>query len=341
MESQVTLKDVAREAGVHPSTASRALNAETRSVVSQDTVERVVGAARRLGYRPHPLARGLRTNKTMTVGMVIPDIENPLFGPIIAGVESKLGEEGYSLLIADAGHSHEYTQGVVDSLIERRVDGLILATAARSDPFIDNLATRVGAIVLVNRTTEGIPLPAIVTDDHAGIGMAVAHLVELGHRDIGHVAGPRSLSTGMGRYQAFIGWMHSFDLQASSDVIEEASWFQVSPGYEAAVKLLARRPDLTAIVAANDLLALGCYRAIRELGKEVGGDVSVTGYNDVPLLDLLHPPLTTVRVPYRQMGTEAASALMARMTGTVRTGAPVSVRLRPVLVARGSTAAPL
>jgi LacI family transcriptional regulator, galactose operon repressor len=336
----VTLKDVAREAGVHSSTASRALNVETRSVVSRDTVERVLSAANRLGYRPHPLARGLRTNRTMTVGMVIPDIQNPLFGPIIAGVESRLGEEGYSLLIADAGHSDEYTHGVVDSLLERRVDGLILATAARSDEFLDDLAARVNAIVLVNRTTEGTPLPAVVTDDHAGIGLAVDHLVKLGHERIGHVAGPRSLSTGVGRYQAFIGWMHSFGLEAAQDVIEEASWFQVTPGYEAATKLLGRRPDLTAIVGGNDLLALGAYTAVREIGKEVGVDVSITGYNDVPLLDLLQPPLTSVRVPYRQMGTEAATMLMARLRGTGRTGMPVSVRLRPTLVVRGSTAPP-
>ncbi|MFP5331659.1 MAG: LacI family DNA-binding transcriptional regulator, partial [Acidimicrobiia bacterium] len=126
MSNRVTLKDVADEAGVHTSTASRALNPETRSIVNRETVDRVLAAAKRLGYRPHPLARGLRTNQTMSVGMVIPDIENPLFGPIVAGAESVLGSRGYSLLIANSDGTDEHTWMVLQALLERRVDGMIL-----------------------------------------------------------------------------------------------------------------------------------------------------------------------------------------------------------------------
>ena len=339
VEERTTLKDVAREAGVHVSTASRALNPLTRSVVNPDTVERVVAVARRLGYRPHPLARGLRTNQTMSVGVVIPDLENPLFGPIIAGAESVLVEDGYSVLIGNAERGGIDAEEVVGDLLEHRVDGLLLATAGRSDEWIAELSKRGVAIVLVNRAAEDATVPAILCDDHAGIGLAVQHLADLGHRDIGHVAGPGGLSTGLFRRQAFMSWMRILELSPRDDQVEEAEWFQVEPGYQAARALLKRHPDLTAIVAANDLLALGCYRAIRELGKRVAVDVSVTGYNDIPLLDMMQPPMTTVRVPYRQMGTQGAATLLALMTNR-DAASTASIKLTPTLVVRSSTAPP-
>lgn len=336
MSNRVTLRDVAREAGVHASTASRALNPETRSVVNDETVERVLGAAERLGYRPHPLARGLRTNQTMSVGMVIPDIENPLFGPIVAGAESVLGGHGYSLLIANAEGSDDQTWPVLQALNERRVDGMIIATASRSDRAVRALRDEGVHVVLVNRSTED-RVPCIVGDDHAGIGLAVRHLAELGHRRIGHVAGPQHLSTGLGRHEAFLAWMHRLDLAVGDEDVEVADWYQVVPGYEAAGRLLSRRPDLTAVVAANDLIALGTYRAVRETGGEVGVDVSVTGYNDIPLLDLMQPPMTSVRVPYRQMGVEAARMLLTIITSERGGDAVTSLELAPTLSVRGST----
>jgi LacI family transcriptional regulator len=340
MSKQVTLRDVAREAGVHTSTASRALNPETRSIVNRDTVERVLATADKLGYRPHPLAQGLRTNRTMSVGMVIPDIENPLFGPIVAGAEQVLGSEGYSLLITNADINEGRTSDVVMALVERRVDGMILASASRTDEIIHDLVDGGIPMVLVNRSTEGVGVPAILGDDVTGIGLAVDHLVGLGHERIGHVAGPQHLSTGLARHQAFITKMHSLDLGLESSAVEEATWYQVDPGYKAARTLLDRRPDLTAIVAANDLIALGCYRAVMESGLEVGGDVSIVGYNDIPLLDLMQPPMTSVRVPYRQMGIEAANTLLPMMTAGSTSGRPVSIRLTPTLSVRQSTAPP-
>ncbi|HLF44763.1 MAG TPA: LacI family DNA-binding transcriptional regulator [Acidimicrobiia bacterium] len=340
MTKRVTLRDVAHEADVHISTASRALNPETRSIVNRGTVERVLETAARLGYRPHPLAQGLRTNRTMSVGMVIPDIENPLFGPIVAGVGQVLGSEGYSLLITNTDIGEGHTSAVVEALVERRVDGIILATASRSDDVIRDLADRGVHMVLVNRSTEGMSVPAILGDDFAGIGLAVDHLAQLGHRRIGHVAGPQHLSTGLARHQAFLTRMQSLKLDVDSSAVEESTWYQVDPGYKAAGRLLERRPDLTAIVAANDLIALGCYQAVRELGQEVGADVSITGYNDIPLLDLMQPPMTSVRVPYRQMGVEAANTLLAMMSSGSPVERPISIRLTPVLSVRSSTAPP-
>ncbi len=337
MSDRVTLSDVAREAGVHTSTASRALNEATRTVVNPQTVDKVLRVARRLGYSPHPLARGLRTNRTMTVGFVIPDVENPLFGPIIAGAEESLADDDYSLLIAD---DRGDPGAAIDTLLDRRVDGLILATATRNDEVARSLIDRNVPVVLVNRSAEGASLPSIVGDDHAGIGLVVDHLVGLGHRRLGHVAGPRNLSTGLARYQAFLSWTQSLGVGSGEDDVHEAGWFQVDPGYEAASALLDRRPDLTAIVAANDLLALGCYRAVKERGLEVGVDISVTGYNDISLLDLMQPPMTSVRVPYRRMGTEAATMILSMIGNGEHDAGEVSIRLVPTLVLRESTAPP-
>lgn len=338
MSDRTTLKDVAREAGVHISTASRALNPSTASVVNPETLERVTEAARKLGYRPHPLARGLRTNRTMSVGMIIPDVENPLFGPIIAGAESVLVEEGYSILIGNADRGQAHADALVEEMLEKHVDGLILATSGRKESDAVVTARRSIPLVLANRQVDGDSVPAIVGDDHAGIGLAVGHLAELGHEHIGHVAGPSSVSTGQGRREAFLEWMGRVGLDSDPDLVEEAEWYQVEPGFKSGLDLLKRHPEVTAIVAANDLLGLGCYRAIRSLDKEVGRDISVTGYNDIPLLDLMQPPMTAVRVPYRQMGAQAAGALLALIADEEVPTAVV--RLTPTLVVRDSTAPP-
>ncbi len=274
----------------------------------------------------------------MSVGVIIPDVENPLFGPIIAGVESVLVEEGYSVLIGNADMGPDHADGLVDDMLEKHVDGLILATTGRAVSTAARQAQRNVSMVLVNRSVDDDSIPAIVGNDHAGIGLAVRHLRELGHERIGHVAGPSWVSTGKGRRDAFLDWMATLGLESDADLVEEAEWYQVEPGTAAALTLLGRRPDLTAIVAANDLLGLGCYRAVRSLGRVIGVDVSITGYNDIPLLDLMQPPMTAVRVPYRQMGADAASTLLRLIAGEAVSPGPVL--LSPTLAIRSSTAPP-
>lgn len=322
---------------MHTSTVSRALNPATRGVVNQETAERVVAAAKRLGYEPHPLARGLRTNRTMTVGMVIPDVENPLFGPIIAGVEAELGEADYSLLIVNTQPEAEEEAAVVETLLRRRVDGLILATAAADDEVTRELADRGVAAVMVNRHDNAGTFPAIVGDDAKGIALAVEHLVDMGHRHLAHVAGPSHLSTGAARAATFAERTRA--LTGAEAPVAEAEWFGTEPGTTASRRLLTEHPETTAIIAGNDLLALGCYRTARTMGLEVGADLSVTGYNDMPLADLMQPPLTSVRVPYRMMGRAAARVLLDWMSGS-EPPESTPTYLEPVLEVRGSTSPP-
>jgi LacI family transcriptional regulator len=335
----VTLKDVAAAAGVHVSTASRALNPETRSVVNVDTAGRVLEVAERLGYRPHPLARGLRTNRTLTIGMVVPDLMNPLFPPIYAGADAVLGDLGYSVLVSGDDNDPAKGRSVVVALVERRVDGLILANAHR-DLVIPTRHSKVPT-VLVNRSSASNEFPAIVGDDHAGIGLVVGHLVSLGHTAIAHVAGSQDLSTGLARRQAFVEWTNREGLDAHPELIVEAGAFRTEEGRAACDRLLDSGENFTAIVAANDLIALGCYDALAQRDISVPGDVSVTGYNDMTFVDRVAPPLTTVAVPYQEMGGAAARQLLDLLVGEVGAGTPhPPTRLAPELVVRESTAPP-
>ncbi|HEX9855150.1 MAG TPA: LacI family DNA-binding transcriptional regulator [Acidimicrobiia bacterium] len=341
MTSMVTLKDVAREAGVHMSTASRALNPATRSAVNVATAGRVIEVAERLGYRPHPLARGLRTNRTMTIGMTIPDVKNPLFPPIYAGAEATLSAVGYSLMIVDDDGDREKEHWLLTAMAERRVDGLIIASAHLDFEAPEILLERQIPTVLVNRHTPGQAFPSIVGDDNSGIGLAVRHLVALGHERIAHVAGPSDLSTGLARRQAFAAWVAAEGLAADEALVVQANGFRIDSGRAACEELLGRDVPFTAIVAANDLIALGCYDALEASGRTVPGDVSVTGYNDMAFIDRVDPPLTSIAVPYQEMGAAAAEVLLDLIADGRGDGdPPQSIELQPALVVRLSTAPP-
>lgn len=334
--SPTTLRDVAERAGVHPSTASRALNSSTRSLVNDETVERVLEAADALGYRPNSLARGLKTNRTFTIGMLLPDLTNPLFPPIVRGIEDTLGDADYTLILANTDNDAEKERSILRSMLTRRVDGLVLATAQREAPVIDELIEAGMPVVLVNRTMDAPPVPSVTGDDHAGIGLAVRHLVSLGHRRIAHVAGPQTVTTGLTRYQSFVAWMQSEGLEAEPDLVVFADWFHEEPGAKAFQEVLDRRPDLTAVVGANDLIAIGCYDVLKERELRVGTDVSVVGYNDMLFADKLSPPLTTIRIPHYQIGVKAAE-LILEVVEEKEEAEAVAVRLAPSLVVRKST----
>lgn len=341
--SRVTLRDVAEAVGVHISTASRALNPDTRSVVNEATARRVAEAAERLGYRPHPFARGLRTNRSHTIGMVVPDLMNPLFPPIFRGAEAVLAEAGYSVLVANGDNDVDTEQAVTATLLERRVDGLILATARHDGSVLSGFLDAGIPIVLVNRATEPATVPGVTTDDHDGIGQLVRHLAGLGHRRVAHVSGPSTLLTGLKRREAFEVWVRREGLEEDPRLVVEAEGFQVEPGAAACRALFESGVEFTAIVAANDLIALGCFDVVREQGLAVPGDVSIAGYNDMMFMDRIDPPLTTVALPNYEMGAMAARMLLddlQREPGD-GPGAPVrAVSLAPSLVVRSSTAPP-
>jgi LacI family transcriptional regulator len=334
----VTIRDVARAAKVHPGTVSRALNSDTRALVNPETAERVIEAAERLGYRPNRIARGLKTSRSHTIGVLIPDITNPLFPPILRGIEDRLENVGYTSLIVNTDNDPERERSHLEAMGARQVDGFIAATARLDRELLAELAARGTPLVLVNRSFEDGRVPAVAVDDRRGILLAVGHVIELGHTRIGHIAGPQNLSTGHRRYLGFLEAMRAGGLEVPDEHVCFAAAFTEEEGAAAYTELLDAAPDLTAIVAANDLVAIGCYDALESRGRRCPDDISIVGFNDMPFLDRLRPPLTSVRVPQREIGNVAADLLLERLSGgsqTVR-----EILLEPTLVVRGSTAPP-
>ena len=188
---RVTLRDVAQAAGVHPGTASRALNDETRNLVNAATAARVLKVAEELDYRANPIARGLKTNRSYTVGVLIPDLMNPFFPPVVRGIQDRLEEAAYTPLIANTENDEDRERSNFEAMRSRQVDGFISATARLDDELLLHAASADSPVVLVNRRMEGGALPAVVGDDVAGVRLAVEHLADLGHRRIAHLAGPR------------------------------------------------------------------------------------------------------------------------------------------------------
>jgi LacI family transcriptional regulator len=332
----VTLREVAEAAGVHPGTASRALNDVTRSLVRPETVERVLAAATSLGYKPNLLARSFKTRRTNSVGIVIPDINNPLFPPMVRGVEDRLFEVGYVALLANTENDPGRQRRIFDGMVDRRVDGLVLATARRHDVTVAELGEMGIPIVLLNRVVEDGGFSSVSVDDAQGIRMVVEHLRRLGHERIGHVAGPQSMSTGYARYNGFLSAMRETGGAMDPRHVAFAEAFSIAEGERCAKELLTAPDRPTAIVAGNDMLALGCYSAVERAGLVCPVDVSVVGFNDMPFIDRLSPPLTTVRIPHYELGVRAAELLLGRLRDPA--AAVEAVHLPPELVERGSTA---
>jgi LacI family transcriptional regulator len=334
----VTIRDVARLAEVHPGTVSRALNVQTRALVNPETAERVLRVAEELGYRPNPIARGLKTNRSYTVGVLIPDLTNPLFPPIMRGIEDGLGEAGYTSLIVNTDSDPDRERLQMETMRARQVDGFIAATARLDTELLSEAAAGGAPMVLVNRSLEDGSLPAVTVNDRQGIALAVDHVVQLGHERVGHVAGPQNVSTGHRRHLGFREAMARHGLDAPASQISFSQAFTETDGARACAELLDRSPEVTAIVAANDRLAIGCYDALEAHGLHCPEDVSITGFNDMPFIDRLRPPLTSVRVPQREIGIVAAELLLEQLSDE----APPheEILLEASLVIRGSTAPP-
>jgi LacI family transcriptional regulator len=336
--ARVTLRDVARVANVHPGTASRALNEDTRALVNEDTARRVLEAAEKLGYRPNPIARGLKTNRSYTIGVLIPDLTNPLFPPILRGIEDRLEESGYTPLMANTDNDPERERIDWHAMRARQVDGIVAATARRDHQLLDDLLEAGIPLVLVNRRAPDSGVPSATADDRQGIRLAVEHLAGLGHKRIAHIAGPLELSTGLDRHEGFHEAMRDLGLEPDPGLVVVTRAFTEAEGARACAELLDRGGGPTAIVAANDLIALGCYDVFAERGLVCPDDISVVGFNDMPFAGRFQPPLTTIRIPHYEIGMAAAELMLERL---LNNGTPArDVRLEPSLVVRASTAPP-
>lgn len=334
---RTTITDVAEAAGVHPSTVSRALNPATRGMVTEAVALRVVAAAEQLGWRPSAVAAGLRTRRSRTVGILVPDLVNPVFPPIVRAAESRFAEAGYVALVANTDTDASREALLIERMAAHLVDGLILASAARGSHALELCARWGIPAVLINRRLPAAGVPTVVNDDVLGMTLAVRHLIALGHRRIAHIAGPSGVSTAADRRRGFEQAMAEAGLGADAALIVTAAAYTETAGRHAMEQLL-RGPPVTAVATANDMLSLGAYDALSAAGLTIGQDVSVTGFNDMPFVDRIRPALTTVRIQHAEMGRQAADVLLAELAGQ-----PAAARdtiLEPILVVRDSSGPP-
>ncbi|ALG11782.1 LacI family DNA-binding transcriptional regulator [Kibdelosporangium phytohabitans] len=333
-----TLKEVAQRAGVHVTTASRALNPATSSLVNPATMRRVQAAARELRYQPNAMARGLKTSRSMSVGVLLPDLTNPLFPPIVRGIEDVLANSGYTTLIANTDNDLDRQRTLFDTLRARQVDGVIIATARRDDTLFAEAHKQGARMVMVNRRVDQSDIPSVTGDDHDGIAMAVRHLIELGHTRIAHVGGPQHTSTGRTRQRAYRQALDEAGIELDPGLLVTAQEFTEAEGATAARGMFEAGKRPTAIVAANDMIALGCLDVFSDRRMRCPQDISLVGFNDMPFVDRLTPPLSTVHVPHYQIGAEAARMLLDRLANPDLPAK--SITLPATLVLRESTSAP-
>jgi LacI family transcriptional regulator len=329
-----TLRDVAREAGVHVSTVSRVLNDQAAAGrITQDTEERIRDVARRLGYRRNAIARALRTGRTLVVGMVIPDIANLYQAGITRGAGDTLSADGFSLIIASTDDDPEHARSQVSAMLGVQVEGLLYGVAREDDEVLLGLVDEDVPVVLFNRTVDGPDVSAVLPDDHTGTKLAVDHLLEFGHRNIVHVGGPEDVSSTVNRLEAFETTLKTAGLIGGHGFAHRQTEIE---GHRITRHLLEEFPETTAVIAANDRLALGAIDAIRDAGRTCPGDVSVVGFNDMPYGERFSPPLTTIRISQYELGSMAARLLLETIADPTR---PTETQLAlPELVIRGSTA---
>jgi LacI family transcriptional regulator len=334
---RVTINDVARACKVAPSTVSNALAG--KAYVKPATRRRILAAVERLGYRASAIARALRTQRSFSVGVVLADITNPTFPEIVRGIEDALRESGCTLLLCNTDGTVERQAQYMRALADRRVDGLILVSQHLDAPAIEPLLATAPPTVLVHRRHRRRNFDYVGLDNVHGISLALEHLTALGHRRIAFIRGPQESTAVEERYRAFAAFVAAARIDDDGCLVVQGDYTR--EGGHAAGKMLLDLPHPpTAIVASNDVAALGVLEAARERRLEVPGDVSIVGFDDIFVSGLNAISLTTVRQPMREIGAAAAQLLLKRITAGKHPYRAKKIVFAPDLVVRRTTAAP-
>lgn len=332
------LVDVARAAGVHPATASRALDPAKRHLVNEETADRVRHAAAALGYHADVVAQGLKKGRSRSVGVLVADLGNPFIAPVIRGLAAALETHGTMALVAATEDDHDRLTWLLGQITRRRVDALIVTAARLGDEEVLRAIAEQGTpVVLAVRDLPGSGLPFVGLDEQRAGGIAAAHLADLGHRVLAQLVGPADVDTFLQRAAGFRAALAQRGLVDVSPP-QAALFPSITEGRRLMDAALAGPVRPTAVFAHNDLMAVGALEAIKAAGQTCPADISVVGYNDGPLTGHIAPPLTTLQMPGEQIGHAAALAALA----LVDAGPSVWERptFRQELVIRESTAAP-
>ena len=323
---------MARVAGVSTATVSHVIN-KTRSV-SEETRQRVMRAIEDCNYYPNAHARSLASGRSHMLGLLVSDISNPFFPELVKSIETVAFEKGYDVVLSNTDYNDERTLNYVRRFIERKVAGVALMTSELDRGLIDELARCHVPVVFLDIGSAGLCMSNLLVDYAKGIEEAISHLVSLGHRKIAYVGGPSHLSSAVKRLEAFGSSVAHQLPRAGRPAIYEGD-FRLESGRSAAREMLDEGELPTAVVVANDMMALGLMQEFRERGLHVPEDISIVGFDDIAFAALSNPPLTTVRLPRADLGREAVEALLATITDPERQG--VEVNVPTYLVLRDST----
>lgn len=335
MSRAPSIKDVARLAGVSTATVSRTLN--NAAAVAPETREAVIAAADDVGYRFNQVARNLRRRQSGAIAVLVPNLGNPFFSDILAGIESVMTQSSINVLVLDTNGSATQSTDLVDYLTSQRADGIIcLDGALDADLFATGHSTGGLPMVFACEWPDRGQFSSVCADNARGAQLAIAHLIELGHRSIGHVAGPVGNVLTAERRAACIDTLEKHGLTV------EPGWFfdgdfTLASGAAAAQQWLALDTPPSAVFCASDLMAIGMISALNLHGVAVPKDVSVVGFDDIDIARYFVPALTTIRQPTRQLGVDAARALLERLRGGAMVQAATVLEVE--LIARASSAA--
>lgn len=330
-----TIRQVAQRAGVSTATVSRVLAGPDK--VRPDLRQRVQQAVRLLGYQPSRVARSLRAGTSLTVGVVIPDIQNPFFTGLVRGIENALLAAGYTLLLANSDEIPAREEQMLGTLRAEGVAGLVFVPITGRTTEYRPLAEAAMPIVAVDRLPANLHVDLVTVDNARGSRSAVEHLIGLGHRAIGLISGPPRHSTAQEREQGYRVALQEAHVPIRADLLRHGD-FREAGGYGAMRALLELQHPPTAVFVANNLMTLGALRALHEAERRIPGDVALVGFDDMPWATSLNPPLTAVSQPALAMGETAAELLLARIAEPSR---PVRhVVLDTNLVVRASCGAP-
>ncbi len=332
----VTLKEIARHLNLSVTQVSRALGGFPD--VSPETRVRVEQAARDLGYTPNVFAQRLKKQRTETLGLILPTygprFSDPFFIELLAGVGNEANAAGYDLLISTHAPGNEEMRAYERIVTSRRVDGLLLVRVRQDDARVNFLLDRDFPFVAYGRGASRVEYPCVEVDSYRGFCEAAEHLFSLGHSRIGLIAAPREYTFAARRESAYRDTLQKHGLPLDEGLIVPGDLTQAG-GYQAALQLLDAHPAPTAIMAANDLMALGAMGAIQERGLAVGRDIAVLGFDGLPWGEHSHPPLTTVQQPVYQIARQITRMLVELIGGNKPE--PMQVLIEPTLIVREST----
>jgi len=331
MKARATIRDVAKKSNVSLMTVSRVVN--KKGNVSKATAAKVLKAIRELNYKPNITARSLAAKKSDFIAIIVPDISNPFFSEMMKGAEDFARENGYNIFLGDTEGKVELEKEYIDAAINRMADGIVLVAPRLENNLICEINDNI-PLVIVDRSINKNDIPQIYIDNLRGAMSAVEHLINLNHKNIAFLSGPKDVQDSLQREKGYIMALKKHNIPVNPKLML-ISDFSFEGGRDAFEKFFSNYPKPTAIFASNDIMAFGLIQRAHEMNVKVPKDVSIVGFDDILLSSLINPPLTTVRHPMLKMGIKAVELLVNKLNNKLDT--KISFLLENTLIVRKST----